>query len=139
LEVKTKTVHFYVQRESDFGTTDAVIPFELARLNEGSAFDLASGVFTVPVPGIYHFDLTALKEYNAITMDIVLQVNNENIGCAYTGQGSIGTYDTLSLSTSLQLAAGDRVNLFKRSGGVLHDNLYHYTHFTGWLVEENLM
>ena len=57
VDVKTKTVHFFVQRNSPFSTTNAVIPFDVACLNQGNAFDLASGIFTVPVPGIYHFDL----------------------------------------------------------------------------------
>jgi len=46
---------------------------------------------------------------------------------------------TLSgVSASLRLKTGDQVRLFKREGA-LNDYIgNHYTHFTGWLVEEDL-
>ncbi len=37
---------------------NAVIPFNIEHLNEGGAMDLAAGVFTVPVDGIYHFEFS---------------------------------------------------------------------------------
>jgi len=50
-----------------------------------------------------------------------------------------GSYDVVSLSASLQLAAGDRVDLYNLNTGVLVDDNDHYTHFSGWLVEEESM
>jgi len=43
--------------------------------------------------------------------------------------------DVVSLSASLRLAAGDRVNLFLLEGALSHLQ----SHFNGWLVEEDLM
>jgi len=117
---------------------DAVIPFELARLNEGNAFNLSFGIFTVPVPGIYYFDFSAVKSSNAAFLYIDLQVNGANVNQAYTGQIARGSADVVSLSASFRLAAGDRVNLLN-VGGALADDDRHFTHFTGWLVEEELM
>lgn len=136
--MQTKTVHFYVQRNSSFSTVNAVISFELARLNEGNAFDLTSGIFTVPVKGIYHFDFSAFKNGTPNVLGIYLQVNGANIGSAATLQTGTGSWDAVTLSASLRLAAGDRVNLFIDSG-VLLDSFNHHTHFTGWLVEEELL
>jgi len=138
VEVKTKTVHFYVQRNSDFDD-NAVIPFDVAPVNEGDAFDLSSGIFTVPVPGIYHFDFSALKSYTATYLGIYLQVNGVEVGGAGTQQSNTGSYNVISLSASLRLAAGDRVNLYNVYSGVLVDTSDHYTHFSGWLVEEDLV
>ena len=138
VDVKTKTVHFYVPRNSVFNTANAIIPFELALLNEGGAFNLPSGIFTVPVPGIYHFDFSAAEDGTDTILWIYLQVNGVNVGIAYTFDPSKEIRETVSLSASLRLAAGDRVNLFLFNGDLL-DSINHHTHFTGWLVEEELM
>jgi len=123
---------------------NAVIPFELARLNEGEAMNLTSGIFTAPVPGIYHFEFSGVKASTATSLFIFLQVNGVDIGRTNSNQPSTGSYDSLSLSASLRLKANDRVNLYNYGAGnygfVLYDNdLYHDTHFTGWLVEEELI
>jgi len=71
-------------------------------------------------------------------LSIYLQVKGANVGNAHTDPFVTGSFDSISLSASLRLAAGDRVNLFNE-GGVLADDGRHFTHFAGWLVEEELM
>jgi len=110
----------------------------LDRLNEGDAFNLTSGIFTVPVAGIYHFDFSALKEESSPFLEIFLQVNGQDVGIEPTPGPATRNVDSVSLSASLRLEAGDTVNLFNE-GGALFDDSYHRTHFTGWLVEEDLM
>ena len=139
VDVKTETVHFYVQRGSNFGTPNAVIPFESAPLNEGNAFNLASGIFTVPVAGIYHFQFSAVKDNSVNYLAIYIQVNGVNIGLADTSQNGVLSGSVVSLSASLRLAAGDTVKLYNQGSGVLFDDKNRWTHFSGWLVEENLM
>lgn len=143
IDVKTKTVLFNVARNSSFGTPNAVIPFELTRLNEGGAMDLASGVFTVPVSGIYHFEFSGLKNPNAKSVSIFLQVNGappqSHIGTAYISQNSIGTFDGLSFTSLIRLKVNDRVNLVIEHNGMLYDSSSHHTQFVGLLVEEDLI
>lgn len=135
IEMKTTSVHFYVQRNSEFYTVNGVLPFQLARLNEGDAFDLTSGTFTAPVPGIYHFQFSGLKHDSSPEMSFFLQVNGNKVGEAYTS--AAGRYSGLSLSSSLQLEAKDKVTLCLKAG-VLYDSNNGLTHFSGWLVEQYL-
>ena len=139
LDVKTKNVHFYVQRSRNFGIAKAVIPFESARVNEGNAMNVISGIFTVPIAGIYHFQFSAVKDKSVAYLAIHLQVNGVTVGEAPTNQPTAGSYDGVSLSASLRLAANDRVNLYNLKG-VLHENRNApMTHFSGWLVEEEFI
>jgi len=55
IDLKTKSVHFQVQRSSEFSEVNVTITFENATINYGEAMNLINGVFTAPVPGIYHF------------------------------------------------------------------------------------
>jgi len=115
------------------------MPWEYKRLNEGEAMNLANGIFTVPVNGIYHFEFSGIKDESAPYLYVILQVNGTRIGDAGTGFGNnTGTYESYSLTASLRLKAGDRVNLYNVADSVLFDGGATRTHFTGWLVEEDL-
>jgi len=110
----------------------------LVRLNEGGAMNLASGIFTVPVTGLYHFEFSGNKESSTIGLHIDLQVKGENVGRSATHYSTSGSYGSVSLTAFLRLKANDRVNLYN-AYGTLFDDVKHHTHFIGWLVEEDLM
>lgn len=137
MDVKTKGVHFYVQRNTSFKMANTVIPFEVGVLNIGDAMNVKSGIFTAPVSGVYHFEFTGTKDKSDKQLDVQLEVNsNIHVGEAH-GSGAVKSTSNLYITASLRLKKGDRVNLYK-AGGVLYDSTVHYTHFTGWLVEEDL-
>ncbi len=140
VDIKTKSGYFYVQRNSSFSNEEAIIPFEFARLNEGEAMNLTSGTFTAPVPGICHFEFSAQKDGSHPYITIRFQVNGEITGVAETTteNGVSGNMNSLSLTATLRLKTNDKVNLVNWNSA-LYDDENHHTHFTGWLVEEDLI
>jgi len=100
--------------------------------------NLATGVFAVPVNGIYHFEFSGLKDNSAPDIHIYLQVNGANIGISF----ATGLHNYLalsSISSSLRLKVGDKVRLYQLRGTLFDNDADPYTHFTGWLVEEDFV
>jgi len=118
--------------------TNTVIPFEVERLNVGGAMNLATGVFTVPVNGIYHFQFSGLRDINdATAIGVSLQVNGVGVGYCFGGTFQNNFVALSGINSSLRLKTGDKVTLYKSSGRLNDDSAW--SHFTGWLVEEELV
>lgn len=103
----------------------------------------SSGVFTAPVPGTYHFAFSAVKESSSEAFLVIsMQVNDKEIGRSFTElfiDGIRHYRSPVSLAASFHLKAGDRVNMRNEYGGSIKDEEnYHHTHFTGWLVNEEM-
>ena len=96
--------------------------------------NLATGIFTAPRDGVYHFQFSGVAD---IYVDINLRLNGANIGVAYADVGNSGGVVTASLQSTLQLKSGDRVDIYLVAG-TLFDNSNRFSHFTGWLDEEDL-
>jgi hypothetical protein len=96
--------------------------------------DLTSGIFTAPRPGTYFFSFSAIA--GGGNLYIGLYVNGNFIG---TGHSS-SAWQTLTLQSTIHLNAGDKVYVQIWDGvGYLHEyGTHRYTHFSGWLLEENL-
>ena len=74
MTIKSSPIYFYVQRKSNFAVPNVVIPYEVELLNEGEALDLASGVFTAPVSGVYYFSFKSFTGSSRVTKLIVTSV-----------------------------------------------------------------
>jgi len=117
-----------------------IIPFHRAIINEGKGMQVLTGVFTAPVSGIYHFSFKGLNRRGLIS--IHLRVNYGIIGNAYADSFSIDRNLHLGLHATLKLNKGDRVDLFKdltTGSGLLQDDMTPDTHFSGWLLDEELV
>lgn len=138
VDVKTRSIHFYVQRTTSFTSPNSIIRFESVRLNDGGAMDYINGIFTAPVYGLYHFEFSGHRATPSPSLNIALQINGSPVGFAQTTPPSAGltSMESLSLTVSLWVKAGSQVSLFNSGSGVLFDSSNRYTHFTGWLVEE---
>jgi hypothetical protein len=146
-DVKSAPVHFYVQRKSDFDTKDTPIPFELARVNEGNAMNLTSGKFTAPRPGIYFFSFTALARLESSSSSVgfssSLYLNGNQIGMSLVRENKapVYQYSPLTLQSTLNLKKGDQLWVqinYYGSPSYLHEDSHHFTHFTGFMLEEEI-
>jgi hypothetical protein len=113
-DVKSTPVHFYVQRNSSFSTPSTLIPFDLARVNEGNAIDLSTGKFTAPRPGIYFFSFTGLAAFPASSSEVYLGVqlylNGGRIGTGKVEEENTpGQLSPLTLQSTLNLKSGDQI------------------------------
>lgn len=110
--------------------------------------DLQTGTFTAPRSGTYFFSLSGLANIPASStaMDfwIGLYLNGNEIGKGYSVEISTASQlKPYSLQSTLNLEAGDQVwvqihRLGDPKGVYLFDDAAHYTHFNGWLLQENI-
>lgn len=148
VDVKSLPVYFYVQKnDMNIATQKTPIPFEVERLNIGKAMNLTSGIFTAPRAGTYFFSFTGIASFPAtpttLTLRLGLYLNGHELGNGYADHGhNIGLYKSFSFQSTLKLQAGDKVWLaisYSSARVELHDNkAFHYSHFTGQLIEENI-
>ena len=143
--VKSSPVYFYVQRLNRFNTTRTPIPFEVERLNIGKAMNLNTGIFTAPRPGTYFFTTTAnvVTSSSKLLLDLGIFLNGNQIGtgAANDADATFVQAESFSFHSTLNLQAGDQLWLQitgMSTGTSLFDNKDHFTHFSGWLLEENI-
>jgi hypothetical protein len=150
-DVKSAPVHFYVQRNFDFTTPYTPIPWDVAVVNEGNAMNLTSGIFTAPRPGIYFFSFTGhayLPASSSVYLGVRLFLNGDRIGTGRVEDYSPGSntagyqWSPLTLQSTMNLKSGDRVWLVIEVisyGAYLLDSGAQYTHFTGFMLQEEIV
>ncbi|EFX65042.1 vertebrate gliacolin-like protein [Daphnia pulex] len=72
-------IAFLAQRTTGFNSKGSIIPYDKNALNLGKAFDIATGLFHVPVAGVYHFYFAALKMKREISGTSSLTVQLKKI------------------------------------------------------------
>jgi hypothetical protein len=147
-DVKSAPVHFYVHRNSSFGAQGTPVPFELAVVNEGNAMDLSSGKFTAPRPGTYFFSFAGVARLASSSLGVDfyshLFLNGNRIGSShvYESNGPVLQMSPLTLQSTLNLKKGDQVWMqieYTGSSSYLYDNYAQHTHFTGFMLEEEIV
>jgi hypothetical protein len=146
-DVKSAAVHFYVQRKNHFNTIGTPIPFEVALVNEGNAMDLASGKFKAPRRGIYFFSFTGIAEFPEKSsysyLKLSFYLNGSIIGDLWIEESTqIYQRSPGSLQFTLSMKPGDQVwveILVLTDRVYLYGNKDTFTHFTGFMLEEEIV
>jgi hypothetical protein len=146
VDVKTEPIAFYAQSTKILtaATADTSIGYDVMQLNDGIAMDVTTGLFTAPRPGTYVFGFSGVDLAGGVDMVIniykndKLKLTKELIGSG----GPVGpaNHGTAAIPFVLHLEAGDTIRVFIAdvSGTLYSDPSRPMTHFTGFLLEEDI-
>ncbi|KAI9563669.1 hypothetical protein GHT06_011133 [Daphnia sinensis] len=147
-DVKSAPTYFSVQKNNSFSAVGIPIHFEISKVNTGEAMEIASGIFTTPRSGTYYFSFIGLAEFPSspdfVYVELGLFLNGDVVGTGYASNSRNADFkfNQIALQMTLNLRNGDRVwlQITDVSDGVaLRDaNNQHYTHFSGFLLQEDL-
>ena len=109
--------------------------------------NLQTGKFTAPRPGIYFFSFTGFAGFPAsssrVHLGVSLYLNGGLIGTGYVEEANTvaNQVSPLTLQSTLNLKSGDQVWVaisYQSTGAYLFDNGNHQTHFTGFMLQEEI-
>lgn len=96
----------------------------------------STGIFTVPKPGVYHFDFIGFKHSAMDQLIIYLRVNGVHVASSFSAFGPIP--GSIGIHSALKLKIGDKVDVFIEKGSMAGCASNNCIHFTGWLLEEDM-
>ncbi|KPP65952.1 complement C1q-like protein 2-like [Scleropages formosus] len=112
--------------------TDITLAYKTVFTNIGSAYNPATGIFTAPVRGVYHFSYYC-HGGSTSEMSVNIYKNEQQMAMAYEGK-STDNSDNTSNAVNLQLEVGDQVYLRLLANTHVWDNSKGISTFNGMLL-----
>ncbi|XP_056323561.1 complement C1q-like protein 4 [Danio aesculapii] len=112
--------------------TEVTLVYQDVFVNEGRAYNSATGIFTAPVKGVYFFMFSGHNR-SSKAMGLRLMKNGQQMITVYN-HPSGDRYETASNSISLTLEQGDHVYMRLRQNTWVFDNENDHTSFNGHLL-----
>ncbi|XP_073704370.1 complement C1q-like protein 2 [Garra rufa] len=113
-------------------STDITLVYKDVFVNEGSAYNPTTGIFTAFVKGVYFFTFSGHNR-SSKPMGLRLFKNGQQMITVYNHP--LGDrYETASNSIALTLEKGDQVYMRLRENTWVLDNVNDHTTFTGYLL-----
>ncbi|KAK3096438.1 hypothetical protein FSP39_000131 [Pinctada imbricata] len=110
-------------------SANSKVVFGKTRTNIGNAYSTNTGIFTVPVDGVYAFHWTIMVNKGRYS-EIFIQVNGSNKAVMFAHANGYSNYYSPSQSYVTELKKGDQVSLYNRgSTGYAYST---YSTFTGY-------
>ncbi|XP_071147617.1 complement C1q-like protein 3 [Mytilus edulis] len=114
-------------------SANAIVKFDKLWTNTMNAYDVTTGVFTAPIPGLYHF-AAVLMSVSGKSLFLHLWHNDTNTAGSFTiGDG----HKTGSFDVVFKLKKGDRVYIRCSSscnGQKIYSSNNNYSTFSGYLI-----
>ena len=122
---KVKDVGFLAYPKNNFNTTDREpVIFDGVIRNTGNGYDNRTGIFTVPVAGVYHIYFNLLADDEGVAAEIDILINNTIVPArAWIEQSKY--YWSASASAYARLSKADTVHLYAyHTGGIIYRKKY---------------
>ena len=126
--------HAWNSANSVQATAGGTIVLNHATTNVGNAYDTLTGVFTVPVSGLYDFQASIMSARVGARQHVraAIFVDNSRVALAISDTDH-GFWNQATMKSIVYLQAGQRVYL-KNTESVAHDFMEPYTTFSGYLI-----
>ncbi|XP_042196397.1 complement C1q tumor necrosis factor-related protein 3 isoform X2 [Callorhinchus milii] len=127
-------VAFMASMATHFTNQNSGIIFSSVETNVGNHFDVMTGRFTVPVPGVYFFIFNMMKHEDVADTSVFLMHNGNAVITVYSSEAK-GKHDSSGNSGVLKLSTGDEVWL-RMGNGALYGDHQRFCTFSGFLLFE---
>lgn len=125
--------HAYISKHTNEITGDHTLIFDVVKTNEGNSYHPATGVFNVPVTGVYVFTWTIRLSLNS-RHSTQLMKNTEEVDVIHLSTGGVSTSEVTGV---VVIATNEGDDIFVKTlnqfnAGAIESDYSGRSSFSGW-------